>query len=130
NDVTPPVLSAVAASAITASGATLTWTTDEASDTQVEYGPTTTYGSATPVNASLVTSHATALTGLGANAVYHYRVKSRDAAGNLATSGDFTFTTLAAASVTLTVTPTSVAPSGTVSIAVSNGPGNTTDWVA
>src|SRR5262249_33228852 len=28
--------------------------------------------------------------------VYHYRVKSRDAAGNLATSGDFTFTTQAA----------------------------------
>jgi hypothetical protein len=34
-------------------------------------------------------------TGLVANTLYHYRVKSRDAAGNLAVSGDLTFTTLA-----------------------------------
>src|SRR5207244_1247510 len=59
NDTTPPVIAAVAATAITASGATITWTTDEASDAQVEYGPTTTYGSASALNASLVTSHAT-----------------------------------------------------------------------
>ncbi len=30
---------------------------------------------------------------LSASTLYHYRVKSRDAAGNLATSADFTFTT-------------------------------------
>src|SRR5213076_160874 len=88
NDLTPPVISAVAATAITASGATITWTTDEASDAQVEYGPTTTYGSSTPVTTSLVTSHSVALSGLMANATYHYRVRSKDAAGNVATSAD------------------------------------------
>jgi pectate lyase len=41
----------------------------------------------------MVTSHSASLSGLSAATVYHYRVKSRDAAGNLATSGDFTFTT-------------------------------------
>ena len=43
----------------------------------------------------MVTSHSQALSGLTANTLYHYRVKSKDAAGNLATSADFTFTTRA-----------------------------------
>ncbi len=94
-DTTPPVFSAVSASSITQSGATIGWTTDEASDTQVDYGPTTSYGSSTTLNTSLVTSHSAVLSGLTASSLYHYRVKSRDAAGNLATSGDLTFTTAA-----------------------------------
>ncbi|HEV3215230.1 MAG TPA: LamG-like jellyroll fold domain-containing protein [Vicinamibacterales bacterium] len=91
----PPVISAVAASGIWASGATIAWTTDKLSDSQVDYGPTTGYGSSTTLNAALATSHSQALSGLSANTVYHYRVKSRDAASNLATSGDSTFTTAA-----------------------------------
>jgi inosine-uridine nucleoside N-ribohydrolase len=96
-DTTPPSISAVGAGSVTASSASLSWTTNEASDSQVDYGLTNGYGSSTALNTSLVTSHAQALSGLGANTPYHYRVKSRDAAGNLATSGDFTFTTQAAA---------------------------------
>ena len=92
-DVTPPVISSVAATSITSSGATITWTTNENSDSQVEYGLTTNYGNATPLNTSLVTSHSESLSGLSANTLYHYRVKSKDASGNLAVSGDFTFTT-------------------------------------
>lgn len=80
-------------SSITTGGATITWTTNEASDTQVEYGTTTSYGNSTPLNTAMVTSHSATLSGLTASTVYHYRVKSRDAASNLATSGDFTFTT-------------------------------------
>ena len=37
------------------------------------------------------------MTGLGVGTLYHYRVKSKDAAGNPATSGDNTFTTLTSA---------------------------------
>jgi len=94
SDVTPPIISNVAASNITISAATISWATNEAADSQVEYGLTTSYGISTPLDASLVTAHAVALAGLQANTLYHYRVKSKDAAGNLATSGDFTFTTL------------------------------------
>jgi chitodextrinase len=90
---TPPVISAVAASSITSNGATITWTTDQPSDTQVEYGLTTAYGSATTLNTSLVTAHSQTLSGLTPNTLYHYRVKSRNASGQLATSGDFTFMT-------------------------------------
>jgi hypothetical protein len=93
NDVTAPVVSGVTASSVTSSGATIGWTTNEASDTQVEYGRTTAYGTTTSLTTSLVTLHSQALSGLAPNTVYHYRVKSRDAAGNLAVSGDFTFKT-------------------------------------
>jgi hypothetical protein len=66
----------------------------------VEYGLTAAYGNSTTMNASLSNSHSVALAGLAASTTYHYRVKSADAAGNLATSGDFTFTTLAAPDTT------------------------------
>src|SRR5581483_6941717 len=111
---TPPTISSVAAGGITSSGATITWTTNEASDSQVEYGTTTGYGSQTALNATLLTSHSAALSGLSASTLYHYRVKSRDAAGNLAVSGDFTFTTLAPPDTT-PPTISSVAASGVTS---------------
>ena len=94
-DTTPPVISGAAASPVTQSGATISWTTDEASDTQVDYGTTTSYGSSTTLNTSLVTSHSVALSSLTTSTLYHYRVRSRDGAGNLATSVDYTFTTAA-----------------------------------
>jgi len=94
-DTTPPMISSVNASSITASGASVSWTTNEASDSQVEYGTSAAYGSATTLNTSMTTSHNGTLSGLAATTVYHYRVRSRDAAGNLAVSGDFTFTTTA-----------------------------------
>src|SRR2546426_10183902 len=92
-DVTAPVISAVTSSSITSSSATIGWTTNEASDTQVEYGLTTAYGNTTSLQTSLVTSHSQALSGLARNTWYHYRVKSRDAAGNPAPSGPFPLTT-------------------------------------
>jgi hypothetical protein len=99
-DTTPPAISAVASSNITSSGATITWATNENADTQVDYGTSTSYGSSTDLITALSTSHSQALTGLTAGSLYHYRVKSRDAAGNLATSGDYTFTTTAAPDTT------------------------------
>src|SRR5262249_35445303 len=72
----------------------ITWTTNENSNSQVEYGPTTAYGQSTALNPALVTAHSQGLSGLTPMTLYHYRVRSRDAAGNLAVSGDFTFTTL------------------------------------
>ena len=98
-DTTPPVISNIQASGITISAATITWTTDEASNSVVEYGLTTAYGS-TASNASNVTSHSIPLTSLNANTLYHYRVTSTDGAGNPATSADNTFQTLPAPVIT------------------------------
>ncbi len=98
-DDQPPAISNIAAGHITPVSATVIWTTNEASDSQVEYGLTTSYGSSSSLDASLVASHAVALSNLQTNKVYHYRVKSKDAAGNLAVSEDATFVTLATGNV-------------------------------
>jgi hypothetical protein len=86
------VISAVNASGITVSGATITWTTNEAATSQVEYGLTEEWGSSTTLE-TLVASHSVELTGLKADTTYHYRVISKDAANNEAVSLDQTFTT-------------------------------------
>lgn len=116
-DTTAPTLSNITAGSITQTGTNVTWTTNEASDTQVEYGLTASYGSSTPFDASLVTSHSATINGLTSNTTYHYRVKSKDASGNLATSGDNVFTTLAPAPDTTPPTTAITSPSngGTVS---------------
>jgi len=92
-DTTPPVISSVASSSITSSSAVIAWTTNEAADSQVEYGTTTSYGTSTTLNTALITSHTVNLTGLAASTTYHYRVKSKDAVGNLATGTDNVFIT-------------------------------------
>src|SRR5205807_1575716 len=94
SDTTPPVISGVAVTSVGGTSATIQWTTNEASDSLVEYGLTASYGSTTTLDPTLGTSHTVTVNGLTGSTTYHYRVKSKDAAGNLATSGDSTFTTL------------------------------------
>ncbi len=91
---TPPVISGVTATNLSTTGATVSWITDKPADSQVDYGTTTSYGSSTPLDPTLVTSHSQGLSGLTPGTLYHYQVKSKDGAGNQATSPDFTFTTL------------------------------------
>jgi hypothetical protein len=78
---------------VTGTSATIAWTTNEASTTQVQYGTTTAYGFSSALDGALVTAHSRTLTGLTASTTYQYRVLSRDAAGHLAASGNFTFIT-------------------------------------
>src|SRR5207249_3424092 len=66
NDLTPPVLSGATASALSVDTATISWTTDELADSQVEYGLSTGYGSASVLDASRVTAHTVTLNGLTA----------------------------------------------------------------
>jgi hypothetical protein len=107
-DTTPPTISTVKATPHIAS-AIITWKTNEPASSQVEYGLNTTYGSVAPAQPqndpstgqSLgVVDHSVTLGGtsspLQQGITYHYRVKSKDKAGNEAVSGDATFTTLTA----------------------------------
>jgi hypothetical protein len=79
----------------------------------VEYGLTTVYGNSSSLNTSLVTIHSVVLSGLSAGNTYHYRVKSKDASANQATSADYSFTTSsggAPANVVGTTTSTDAIP--------------------
>ena len=95
SDTTAPTLSAVTSTSITGNSATITWTSNEASDSQVEYGQSTVYGTWSVLGTASVTSHSVVLSGLIGSALYHYRVYSRDAAGNRVVSADASFTTAA-----------------------------------
>ena len=88
-----PQLSNIAAGNLTGPGATITWQTNEPADAQIEYGPSPQYGFSSPLDTTPTTSHQVTLSGLTEGTLYHYRVKSRDGAGNLAVSSDFTFIT-------------------------------------
>jgi subtilisin family serine protease/phosphodiesterase/alkaline phosphatase D-like protein len=73
--------------------ATISWTTNEDSDSRIYYGTTSSYGS-TASDSSLVKDHNIVLTDLSPSTVYHYKVNSSDESGNGVESGDYTFTTL------------------------------------
>lgn len=115
-DTTAPTISSVAASSVTQSGATISWTTDEASDSQVEYGLTTSYGNTTQLDGTLTTAHNAIISSLSANTTYNFRVKSKDSSGNSAVSANSTFTTSATAAVD---TQAPSAPTGVTANAIS-----------
>jgi hypothetical protein len=109
-DTQPPVISSVSASPGSGGSATITWsTTNEASDSRVDYGTSPSSLTLDVTNAALVTSHSIVLSGLAPNTTYYYRVTSRDAASNPATApigdpGSFTTPTV----TTVTAFPTSI----------------------
>src|SRR5277367_3306902 len=90
-----PTISGVASSNITTSGATITWTTNTNTSSQVNYGTTAAYGQKSALNSTLATSHSVTLSGLTVSTLYHYQVVSVDGSGNQVVSADFTFTTTA-----------------------------------
>ncbi len=89
--IAPPILSNVRVSNITATTATITWTTNVPGDTRLTYGPTASRGTAVPPDLNFVTNHSVVLTGLTEGTVYHYLAKSRDAL-NVGMDVDRTFT--------------------------------------
>jgi hypothetical protein len=105
-DTTPPSISDVSVASITASSALISWTTNEACDTQVEYGASLSYGSMTVLNTSMVNTHSQIVGGLNPGTVYNFRVRSKDSAGNLSISNNAIFTT----SGTLPGAPTNLIP--------------------
>ena len=94
-DTTAPVISSVVATNVTQTGATITWTTDEASTSQVEYATNAQFTDSTTTseNSEKVTSHTVILGNLTSNTLYYIRAKSSDTAGNAATPGTANFTT-------------------------------------
>jgi len=91
-DVTPPVISNIQAAYISVDSAVITWITDEPSNSKIEYGLSTSYGS-TIFDTTMVTNHSLSMSNLTSDTVYHYRVTSVDSEGSPAISADCSFLT-------------------------------------
>src|SRR5215467_2377487 len=105
----------VQAIATTSSSSQITWTTDVASNSVVNYGTTTSYGSSTPVDPTMVTNHQVTISGLSVGTTYYYQVQSTDAKNNNGKSGGHKFKT-AGVSVSGTITPTKGGAGATVTL--------------
>jgi hypothetical protein len=82
-DTTPPTITNVVATP-SLNAAVVTWTTNELSDSKVNYGTNPAQLISVVSNATPVTSHSLSIASLAPNTTYFYRVSSADAASNTA----------------------------------------------
>jgi hypothetical protein len=121
-DTIAPIISNVGSGGVTETTADISWQTNEISTSQMEWwsSPST----LSPLDETLVLQHLVKLTGLTPGTTYHYKTMSKDAAGNLAVSPEYTFTTLGKApaaaftSSNLSISPSEVDIGGSVTISV------------
>ena len=140
----PLVISNVSVSGITAGSAVITWQTNGAANSQVEYGADISYGLIASQPTDSTSSHSVTLNNLNQAATYHFRAKST-VDGLTAVSPDNTFVTLAGTgggettttttsttTTTTTTTTTSTTPTTTTGTSATNtttSPGSTqTAW--
>lgn len=133
---TIPVISNVQASSTAdGTGATISWTTDVPTDSQVQYGTSTSYGifSALGDTITPVVNHIFTLAALIPDTLYHFVAWSRSASSTdtgtttqLAFSGDQTFRTLAATTSTATSTNNGTGTGTTTATSTGNGTGTST----
>ena len=125
-DVTPPTITSVAVSSIGPAQATVTWTTDELSNSTVYYSTDSSYSSSKSV-ASMVTAHSVTLTGLTPNTSYNFRARSTDPLGNISSYATGTpFTTTQGAVISGVAV---VSASGNSATVVWNTDANSDSWV-
>ena len=120
-DTDPPVITDVVNSTPTDSSVTITWTTDENSDSLVKYGTVSgTYTDSTPGATMMTTSHSVGLSGLSAGTTYYFVVNSTDASGNSAQSTEFSFTTATVipTSTTVSIEDVTVSPGESVVVPI------------
>ncbi len=92
-DALPPVITNIQVTSVTATSATIVWTTDEAATSFVDYDTDGAPYASVATTAGLATAHSVALSGLQPNTTHHFRVRSGDASSNEAFSTDLTFMT-------------------------------------
>jgi phosphodiesterase/alkaline phosphatase D-like protein len=122
-------LSAIQAGGVNVSSAVIGWTTNNAANSRVDYGTTTTYGSAA-IDPSSTTAHSLTLSGLTPSTTYHYLVTSVDVYGQTAAGADAAFTTSAVPPLQISaVQATSItSASATITWTTSNAAGSHVDY--
>ncbi len=99
SDTTPPVISAVGTAKTGGAEAIITWVTNEPADSEVDLLDAAGASLFTSIDPTLSVAHSQTVSGLKQNTAYTYWVKSRDAEGNLAKAGLYSFTTTSGLSI-------------------------------
>lgn len=109
-DLTPPVISSIATSTATTT-ATVGWSTNELASTRLWYSADSSFASSTSETdtSPRVLSHQVALSNLVACTLYNFKVVSKDASSNIATSSNASFTTIGCPASVTPVSATSTA---------------------
>lgn len=89
----PPVITLVKNGTVDDVSAEITWTTDEAATSRVEYDNVSSSYKHSEEDSLFVKEHSLTITGLNASTTYYYRVNSTDKAGNSNESEEKNFTT-------------------------------------
>ena len=117
-----PAISGISVSPLTATSATVNWTTNPSASSRVDFGATAAYGMYV-TDPTLVTTHSETLSPFTCGTTYHYRITSADSTGSSSTA-DNTFTTSACVTISgvsvSAVTTTSAAVSWTTSMGASS----------
>jgi hypothetical protein len=87
------VISEIETKEINQTSAVISWQTDEAADSVVEYGLTSDYGLVISDD-KLTEEHSLILFGLNPGTPYHFKIKSQAGSGKVSESEDLTFSTL------------------------------------
>jgi len=125
-DITPPRISEILVANITETTVDIIWRTHEKADSQVEFWSSPSNFS--PLDPELVIEHLVHLTDLTPGTMYYYRVMSKDKAGNLTVSDEYTFTTLGkppaavftASNLIISPSEVNVGEAITISVLISN----------
>lgn len=91
-DITAPVITNVTVVPDANGTALITWTTDEASTSLVEYGTAANNLNLNSADAALVLTHSITLSGLVPGTTYYYKISSADCSNNTATATIASFT--------------------------------------
>jgi len=115
---TAPAIIQVSTANITKNSAQIDWTTNVAATSQVQYGTSTSYGTTTPLDSTMVTMHSVSLGALTTNQTYHFRVVST-ADGQLVNGSDQSFTTATNAAAITGISPNSGSTAGGTQVTIS-----------
>lgn len=92
-EIAAPKISEITVGEITRSQVTISWKTDQETDSTIEYGLTPDYGLIL-TDEKLTKEHSIAVSELSPGTLYHFKVKSKNSTGGQAESEDLTFSTL------------------------------------
>jgi chitodextrinase len=125
-DCQPAQISNITVTNISATSATLSWTTSESTEDYVDYGFTSAYSISTNEEASPVLTHTAIISSLSADSTYNFRIVSSDRAANQSFSTNQTFKTLALSF------PDTTAPAKIANLSASNIKTTSADlsWIA